>query len=199
MKFCRLCPSPCPSSRLHSDEKPPQFVWHSEKYRMRRPKTKYPHCCKILQGGLMFPQEVAILRWMEETPELSTPALARELNVKRSVAHRQLRVESTSHFGTQLGKFYIQMIFKDTYTYVNIYDKADNIFTSHILRTDGACITHGGILNWVFSHNMRCGQFEHLPMETYENTDVYFPVIFFIHQIWRHAFFSSFSPKLWVV
>ncbi|GFV88821.1 uncharacterized protein TNCV_4608661 [Trichonephila clavipes] len=54
-----------------------------------------PHDAGILRSGLTVAQADAILHLVEETPELSTCALARGMTSSKSTVHRLLRSEST--------------------------------------------------------------------------------------------------------
>ena len=104
-------------------------------------------------GGLTPAQEDAILRRVEETPELSTRALARELNASSSTVHRLLRVEGLYPFryrpvqGLHPDDFQRRIDFCE---WLLQQHEADNAFIAHILWTDEACFTRDGVFN---SHN----------------------------------------------
>lgn len=100
-------------------------------------------------------QEDVVLQLVKETPELSTLALARELNVSSSTCAQTitnrgaLTISLHNRASLPLDDFQRRIDFFDQLLQQH---EAYNDFVAHILWKDEACFTHDGLLNSHRSH-----------------------------------------------
>ncbi|GBN84190.1 hypothetical protein AVEN_229214-1 [Araneus ventricosus] len=105
------------------------------------------------RSGLKVAQADAILQRVEETPEVSTRALAREMT--SGTVHRILRSERLHPFryttvqGLKPDDFQKGMAFCE---WLLQQQNTDNGFIAHILWTDESCFTRDGVFNHHNSH-----------------------------------------------
>ncbi|GBM92155.1 hypothetical protein AVEN_219270-1, partial [Araneus ventricosus] len=96
------------------------------------------------RSGLTVAQADAILLRVEETPEVSTRALAREMTSSKSTVHRLLRSERLHPDDFQKRVAFCEWLLQQQNT--------DNGFIAHILWTDESCFTRDGVFNHHNSH-----------------------------------------------
>ncbi|GFR05026.1 uncharacterized protein TNCT_476691 [Trichonephila clavata] len=113
------------------------------------------HDTGIPRSGLTVAQADAILHRVEETPEVSTRALAREMTSSKSSVHRLLRSERLYLFRYTT----VQNLKPDDYQkrvafceWLLQQHNTYNGFIAHILWTDEACFTRFGVFNLHNSH-----------------------------------------------
>ncbi|GBL73684.1 hypothetical protein AVEN_230680-1 [Araneus ventricosus] len=107
------------------------------------------------RSGLTVAQADAILQRVEETPEVSTRALAREMTSSKSTVHRLLLFERLHPFryttvqGLKPDDFQKRVAFCE---WLLQQQNTDNGFIAHILWTDESCFTRDGVFNHHNSH-----------------------------------------------
>ncbi|GBN88990.1 hypothetical protein AVEN_236166-1 [Araneus ventricosus] len=114
--------------------------------------------------GLTPAQEDAILRWVEETPELITSALAREPSASSSTVYKLLRVKGLYPFRYTIVQALHPEDFQRRFCeWLLQQHETDNAFIVHISWTNEARFTRHGVFN---SHNSHMWSEPNAPAET---------------------------------